>query len=136
MHRSLLSFIPLCLSISIILFAFYRDAHESFYEILSRHRETVQQNGAVVHCFTGTEQEAKRYLDLGCYIGAHLLLLLFLCISSQCLFSNSVFKCNSVNSHSRTHRVHWRCVSSESRQAPSRYSYKESHTTGPFDDRN
>jgi TatD DNase family protein len=43
-----------------------RDAHEDAFRILSE--EGASEIGAVVHCFTGTPEEAKRYLGLGLYI--------------------------------------------------------------------
>ncbi len=44
-----------------------RDAHSDFLAILKRHRPKL--NGAVVHCFTGTRDEMRAYLDLDCHIG-------------------------------------------------------------------
>lgn len=40
-----------------------RDAHQAAQEILSEER--VDEIGGVVHCFTGTPQDAERYLTLG-----------------------------------------------------------------------
>jgi len=44
-----------------------RDAHDSFIDLLSKHRASLCN--AVVHCFTGTRQELKDYLDLDLHIG-------------------------------------------------------------------
>ena len=44
-----------------------REAHEHFIAILRRHR--AQLGNAVVHCFTGTEEELLAYLDLDLHIG-------------------------------------------------------------------
>ncbi|MEN9866747.1 MAG: hypothetical protein RL748_2337 [Pseudomonadota bacterium] len=44
-----------------------RDAHADFLAILKRHRSNL--TGAVVHCFTGTLEEMRAYLDLDCHIG-------------------------------------------------------------------
>jgi TatD DNase family protein len=44
-----------------------RDAHADFLTLLKRHRPKL--NGAVVHCFTGTREEMRAYLDLDCHIG-------------------------------------------------------------------
>lgn len=43
-----------------------RDAHDEATEILAR--ESANEVGAVVHCFTGTREDARRYLDLGFYL--------------------------------------------------------------------
>lgn len=48
------------------LFLHERDAHHRFCEILKRTRKSVP---AVIHCFTGTRDELKAYLDLGLHIG-------------------------------------------------------------------
>lgn len=44
-----------------------RDAHEEFVQILSQFRD--QLTKVVVHCFTGTEAQLHRYIDLDCHIG-------------------------------------------------------------------
>lgn len=49
------------------LFLHLRDAHDDFYRILSEVRD--QLSDVVVHCFTGSRDELKAYLDLDCYIG-------------------------------------------------------------------
>jgi TatD DNase family protein len=49
------------------LFLHERDAHSRFVEILSANRNAFDM--AVVHCFTGTTGEAKKYLDMGFFIG-------------------------------------------------------------------
>ena len=41
-----------------------RDAHDDFYAIAKE-----SQVAGVVHCFTGSKEALKRYLDLGFYIG-------------------------------------------------------------------
>jgi TatD DNase family protein len=48
------------------LFLHERDAQQRFCEILKRARKNVP---AVIHCFTGTREELKAYLDLGLHIG-------------------------------------------------------------------
>ncbi|MBQ8978596.1 MAG: TatD family hydrolase [Oscillospiraceae bacterium] len=49
------------------LFLHERAAHEDFVRILSAHPVLCRR--AVVHCFTGDEKSAVRYLELGCMIG-------------------------------------------------------------------
>ncbi|MDL2246342.1 TatD family hydrolase [Methanobrevibacter sp. OttesenSCG-928-K11] len=49
------------------LFLHEREAHEDLFKILEKYPEMAQKS--VVHCFTGTAEEAQNYLDLGCYIG-------------------------------------------------------------------
>ena len=49
------------------LFLHEREAHKDLYDILKRHDSVIEKS--VVHCFTGTKQEAQNYIDLGCYIG-------------------------------------------------------------------
>jgi TatD DNase family protein len=48
------------------LFMHERDARRRFSEILSATRKRVP---AVLHCFTGTQDELKTYLDMGLHIG-------------------------------------------------------------------
>lgn len=49
------------------LFLHERDAHEDMYKILKKHPKIAEKS--VIHCFTGTKEEAENYIDLGCYIG-------------------------------------------------------------------
>ena len=49
------------------LFLHEREAHEDLYNILKKYDNIAEKS--VVHCFTGTKQEAQNYIDLGCYIG-------------------------------------------------------------------
>ncbi len=49
------------------VFLHQRDAHNEFLEILKQHRPNI--SNAVVHCFTGTTEQASDYLDQDCYIG-------------------------------------------------------------------
>ena len=48
------------------LFLHERDASQRFYDILTAVRKSVP---AVVHCFTGSRESLKMYLDLGLHIG-------------------------------------------------------------------
>jgi TatD DNase family protein len=49
------------------MFLHLRDAHDDFYAILRAHRDRLSD--VVVHCFTGSQQELRAYLDLDCHIG-------------------------------------------------------------------
>jgi TatD DNase family protein len=49
------------------LFLHQRDAHDPFVAILKDYLPRTA--GGVAHCFTGTTDEARAYLDLGLYIG-------------------------------------------------------------------
>jgi len=49
------------------LFLHQRDAHEDFLSILKEYWDDC--NGGVAHCFTGTKEQMKDYLDMGLYIG-------------------------------------------------------------------
>lgn len=49
------------------LFLHDREASNDFVDILKAHKKELPH--VVVHCFTGTLPELKRYLDLGFYIG-------------------------------------------------------------------
>jgi len=49
------------------LFLHMRDAHSDFHAILSEVRDQVSD--VVVHCFTGSREELRDYLDLDCYVG-------------------------------------------------------------------
>ena len=49
------------------MFLHLRDAHEDFYPILAEARGRLSD--VVVHCFTGSRDELRAYLDLDCYIG-------------------------------------------------------------------
>ena len=49
------------------LFLHEREAHEDLIDILEKYPEMAKKS--VIHCFTGTKEEAQNYLDLGAYIG-------------------------------------------------------------------
>lgn len=59
--------IELAEKLNMPLFLHERDAHEYMFNILERHGEIAKKS--VIHCFTGTKEEAENYIDLGCYIG-------------------------------------------------------------------
>ena len=49
------------------MFLHLRDAHEDFHAMLSEARARLSE--VVVHCFTGSRDELRAYLDLDCHIG-------------------------------------------------------------------
>lgn len=49
------------------IFLHQRDAHDDFVCLLNEHITDFSK--AVVHCFTGDEQELASYIEMGCYIG-------------------------------------------------------------------
>lgn len=49
------------------LFLHQRDAHDDFIALLRRYRDRIP--GAVVHCFTDTDEALRDYLALDCHIG-------------------------------------------------------------------
>jgi Tat protein secretion system quality control protein TatD with DNase activity len=49
------------------LFLHERDAHDEMINVLKKYQDKLPP--AVLHCFTGTVDQAKAYLDLGLYIG-------------------------------------------------------------------
>lgn len=59
--------IALAAELSMPVFLHEREAHESMADVLRRTRDTIPR--AVVHCFTGTEQQLSTYLDMDLHIG-------------------------------------------------------------------
>jgi TatD DNase family protein len=57
--------LELGIELGVPLFLHSRDAHPRFADILREFRPSK----AVAHCFTGTREELRAYLDLGLYIG-------------------------------------------------------------------
>ena len=49
------------------MFLHERDAFDEFYSMMKEARDRL--SGAVVHCFTGSEENAKAYLDLDLHLG-------------------------------------------------------------------
>ena len=49
------------------LFLHQRDSHDDFIKILRQYSSDISK--AVVHCFTGTQEQLEDYLELDCYIG-------------------------------------------------------------------
>lgn len=61
----------LCLSrkYKLPLFLHCRNAAEDFIQIIKDNYDLVKDQGGVVHSFDGTTDEAKRFIELGFYIG-------------------------------------------------------------------
>lgn len=59
--------LQLAAELKLPLFLHQRDAHQRFMEILQPYR--AQLSSVVVHCFTGTAEELKDYLDWDLHIG-------------------------------------------------------------------
>lgn len=57
--------LTLCSAYKLPLFLHCRNAADDLYEILSRDKNLT----GVVHSFDGTPEQAKRFTDLGYYIG-------------------------------------------------------------------
>ena len=49
------------------VFLHERDAHDGFVGILQEYLPRL--SGGVAHCFTGTTEQAQRYVDMGLYVG-------------------------------------------------------------------
>lgn len=59
--------IELACALDMPLFLHERDAHADFAAILKAHRRKLGR--AVVHCFTGSAQELRAYVEMGLHIG-------------------------------------------------------------------
>lgn len=66
-ERALEMQLELAVAMKMPVFLHERDASEAFVRIVSRHRAGLA--GGVVHCFTGTRQALRQYLDLDLHIG-------------------------------------------------------------------
>lgn len=59
--------LELAIETGLPVFLHEREAHKKQWDILRNHRD--QLSRAVIHCFTGTKQEAFNYLDLDLHLG-------------------------------------------------------------------
>ena len=59
--------IQIAIETNLPLFLHQRDAHDDFLKIISKYKNDISK--AVVHCFTGTQEELDDYLELGFHIG-------------------------------------------------------------------
>lgn len=59
--------LELAASLRLPVFLHERDAHARFHAILRSHRDSLV--GGVVHCFTGSREHARSYLELDLHIG-------------------------------------------------------------------
>lgn len=65
-ERAFHEHIELARRVGLPLICHIRDAHEQARAILAEHRAA--ELGCVIHCFTGTPDDATRYADMGMYI--------------------------------------------------------------------
>ena len=57
-------------SLRLPVFLHERDAFDDCFQLLSGpFKDVVEQEGVVVHCFTGTKAHMEAYLGIGCHIG-------------------------------------------------------------------
>lgn len=63
--------IKLAIKYKLPLYIHERDAFKDTINILRKYKKNLDENKIkfVIHCFTGTKDEAKEYIDLGAYIG-------------------------------------------------------------------
>lgn len=66
-ERAFSAQLALAAELSLPVFMHCRDAHERFIALLTPWLDKLP--GAVLHCFTGTQEEAQACLDLGLYLG-------------------------------------------------------------------
>ena len=66
-RRAFLEQLEIATQVQLPMFLHQRDAHEALLELLRSVRGRLC--GGVAHCFTGTPQMARDYLDMGLYIG-------------------------------------------------------------------
>lgn len=66
-ERAFSAQLALAAELSMPVFMHCRDAHERFVALLTPWLDKLP--GAVLHCFTGTREEARACLDLGVYLG-------------------------------------------------------------------
>lgn len=59
--------LELAIKLQLPLFLHEREAFDQQWQMLASYRDELPN--AVIHCFTGSREEAFRYLDLGLYIG-------------------------------------------------------------------
>lgn len=61
--------VALACELKMPLFVHEREAHEALVEVLNPFLESATLPPTVVHCFTGKEDEMRKYLKMGLYIG-------------------------------------------------------------------
>ena len=61
--------IQLASELNLPLIIHCRDAHQDMINLLTASRSSLSDNPGVIHSFTGTWENAKKYIDLGFYIG-------------------------------------------------------------------
>mmetsp|Transcript_17516 Transcript_17516/g.21570 ORF Transcript_17516/g.21570 Transcript_17516/m.21570 type:complete len:94 (-) Transcript_17516:1152-1433(-) len=58
--------VQLACELNLPLFLHERDAHDDFVRILEKYKE--QLPPLLVHCFTGSDDELTKYVEMGCYL--------------------------------------------------------------------
>jgi RNA 3'-phosphate cyclase len=71
--------VELACELKMPLFLHERESHTTFLKVLQPFLDTGRLPPVVVHCFTGTEAEVRKYLSMGFYIG----ITGFICIRSR-----------------------------------------------------
>nr|AIF71167.1 TatD related DNase [Globisporangium ultimum] len=71
--------VELACELQLPLFLHERDAHATFVSVLQPFLDSSRLPPVVVHCFTGTESELRKYISMGFYIG----LTGFVCMDSR-----------------------------------------------------
>lgn len=66
-HACLEAHLELAAKCQLPLFLHERDAHPPFLDLMTRYRDRI--SAGVVHCFTGTADHARAYLDLDLHLG-------------------------------------------------------------------
>ena len=65
--KCFIAFLQLAANKKYPVFLHHREAFEDFYPILKDYIDNIPQS--IVHCFTGSKYELKKFLDLGLFIG-------------------------------------------------------------------
>ncbi|MGC3980840.1 MAG: TatD family hydrolase [Steroidobacteraceae bacterium] len=66
-EQALRAQLELAVAVGKPVFLHERDAHDAFVGIVNEYLPRL--NGGVAHCFTGTPEQVRRYLDMGLHVG-------------------------------------------------------------------
>ncbi|KAG8229582.1 hypothetical protein J437_LFUL010174 [Ladona fulva] len=69
------------------LFLHERDAHEDLLTILQKYKDRLP--ATVIHCFTGTVEQAQKYLQMGFYLGLTVRLASLMFLHRYCTFQRN-----------------------------------------------